>query len=42
MQTILLERQVVNLGRQKYGQHKNPEEATESGKDHLRAAAGDI
>ena len=23
-------------------QHQNPEEATESGKDHLRAAAGDI
>ena len=23
-------------------QHQNPEEATESGKEHLRAAAGDI
>jgi ElaB/YqjD/DUF883 family membrane-anchored ribosome-binding protein len=23
-------------------EHKNPEEATESGKDHLRAAGGDI
>jgi len=40
VRTRLLERQVVNLGwGDSMDQHQNPEEAAESGKDHLRAAA---